>query len=204
MNLEEQMEEIRREVLALTSSPLYQYRIENNYFPVIGEGSLQASIIFVGEAPGKTEALTSKPFCGRSGKLLDELLASVSLRREDVYITSVVKDRPQDNRDPTQGEIELYGPFLDRQFEIIKPKVIVLLGRISMKYVFTRGGVENQLLPISDIHGQVVNATFPWGDAVLLPLYHPAYALYNGSKKQILLEDFKSKDQWKIFAQRVN
>lgn len=192
MSRKEKMEEIQKEILALTSSPLYQYRTENNYFPVIGEGSLDADIMFVGEAPGKTEALTSKPFCGRSGKLLDELLASVSLRREDVYITSVVKDRPQDNRDPTQEEIELYGPFLDRQLAIIKPKVIVLLGRISMKYVFTQGKVVEQLLSISEIHGQVVNATFPWGDAVLLPLYHPAYALYNGSKKQILLEDFKN------------
>lgn len=193
---EKGMSRISKEVLKLSESPLYKYRIENKYFPVIGEGSLDANIMFVGEAPGKTEAETSKPFCGRSGKLLDELLASVSLQRADVYITSVVKDRPQDNRDPTQEEVELYGPFLDRQFEIIRPKVIVLLGRISMKYVFTQGKVAKQLLSISDIHGQVVNATFSWGDAVLLPLYHPAYALYNGSKKQILLEDFKKLKQF--------
>lgn len=189
---EKEMNKISKEVLNLSGTSLYEYRIENNYFPVIGEGSLDAKVFFVGEAPGKTEALTSKPFCGRSGKFLDELLDSISLKREDVYITSVVKDRPQDNRDPTQAEIDLYGPFLDRQFEIVKPSVVVLLGRISMKYVFIKAGLEDKLTPIAEMHGKIYKAKFSWGEVTLIPMYHPAYALYNGSKKQILFEDFKS------------
>lgn len=182
---------IRNELLDLKESPLYAFRIINNYFPVVGEGSLDAQIVFVGEAPGETEAKTARPFCGRSGKLLDEMLASINLDREKVYITNLVKDRPEDNRDPSSEEIELYAPFLDRQLAIIQPKVIVMLGRISMKYLFTKGGVANELQPIGAMHGQIYNGEFNWGEAILLPLYHPAAALYNGSMKQVLFDDFK-------------
>jgi uracil-DNA glycosylase len=89
MDKDRELSLIREEVAALTSSPLYAYRKENNYLPVVGEGSVEAEIMFVGEAPGKNEALTGKPFCGRAGKLLDELLASINLPRESVYITSI-------------------------------------------------------------------------------------------------------------------
>lgn len=186
-----EIEKIRKEVVNLKQSSLYEYRTAHNYVPVIGEGSYDASIVFVGEAPGENEAKTGKPFCGRSGKLLDELLASIRLDRQNVYITNVVNDRPQDNRDPTQEEINLYSTYLYKQFAVIQPKVIVMLGRISMKAVFTHAGIENKLLPIGDIHGKSIKATFPWGEAMVMPLYHPAYALYNGSKKQILFDDFK-------------
>lgn len=191
MKKEALMQEIVDEIIACTDSPLYQYRIENKYVPVIGEGSLSAKIFFVGEAPGKTEAETGKPFCGRSGKFLDEMLASIGLERKNVYITSVVKDRPEDNRDPTANEIALYGPYLDRQFNIIKPKVIVLLGRISMKYVFAKAGIEDQLDTIGTMHGKVYGGNLSYGKVVLLPLYHPAAALYNPKSKHVLLEDFK-------------
>jgi DNA polymerase len=157
----------------------------------VGEGALDAQIVFVGEAPGETEAKSARPFCGRSGKLLDEMLASINLDREKVYITNLVKDRPEDNRDPTDEEIALYAPFLDRQLAIIQPKVIVMLGRISMKYLFMKGKVEDELLPIGKMHGRVSKGTFDWGEAILLPLYHPAVALYNGSMKQVLFDDFK-------------
>jgi uracil-DNA glycosylase len=187
----EAMEMIEKEILARIDSPLYEYRMKNNYLPVIGEGSLQAKIFFIGEAPGKTEAETGKPFIGRSGKFLSEMLHSVGLAREDVYITSVVKDRPQDNRDPTAKEIALYGPYLDRQLEIIKPKVIVLLGRISMKYMFKCAGIEDQLDTIGTMHGKVYEGRLSYGKVILLPLYHPAAALYNPKNKQVLLEDFK-------------
>lgn len=185
------MQQIVEEIMVRADSPLYHYRIENDYIPVIGEGSLSAKIFFVGEAPGKTEAETGRPFCGRSGKFLDEMLASIGLERANVYITSVVKDRPQDNRDPTLKEIALYGPYLDRQFDIIKPKIIVLLGRISMKYVFKLAGIEDQLDTIGNMHGKVYEGKLPHGKVILLPLYHPAAALYNQKNKQILLEDFK-------------
>jgi DNA polymerase len=185
------MQRIVNEIAVRTDSPLYQYRIENNYVPVIGEGSLSAKIFFVGEAPGKTEAETGKPFCGRSGKFLTEMLHSIGLERMNVYITSVVKDRPQDNRDPTPKEIALYGPYLDRQLEIIKPKVIVLLGRISMKYIFKLAGIEDTLETIGSMHGKVYEGKLSYGKVILLPLYHPAAALYNPKNKQVLLEDFK-------------
>lgn len=185
------MQQIVDEIVARTDSPLYEYRKEHNYIPVIGEGSLDADVFFVGEAPGKTEAETGKPFCGRSGKFLTEMIESIGLHRKDVYITSVVKDRPQDNRDPTKQEIELYGPYLDRQFEIIKPKVIVLLGRISTNYVFEKAGIGDQLETIGSMHGKEYVGKLSYGKVVLLPLYHPAAALYNPKSKTTLMEDFK-------------
>jgi uracil-DNA glycosylase family 4 len=129
----EEMKRIRDEIMDLKGSPLYKERVENGYFPVIGAGSHDAKIMFIGEAPGKNEAKTGRPFCGASGRILDELLASIKMKREDIYITNIVKDRPTGNRDPRSEEIEMYAPFLDRQIEIIKPSVIVTLGRFSME-----------------------------------------------------------------------
>jgi len=181
------MKEIRDEVVNLTSSTIYKYRIENNFVPVIGAGSHDASIMFVGEAPGANEAKKGIPFCGASGKFLDEMLSSISLDRSKVYITNLVKDRPEENRDPTEAEISLYSPFLDRQIEIIKPSVIVCLGRYSMTYIMKKYGFESELLPISKIHGKV----FKNKNIDIICLYHPAVALYNGSMRKVLLEDFK-------------
>src|SRR2546423_1687564 len=103
----EQLKKVREEILNLKDSPLYAYRKENNYFPVIGEGNQGAHVMFIGEAPGKNEALTGKPFCGASGKILDQMLARIGVSRDNVYITNIVKDRPPENRDPTPHEIEL-------------------------------------------------------------------------------------------------
>lgn len=178
---------IKDEVLGLTTSPLYGNRIENKYFPVIGEGSHSADVMFIGEAPGENEAKTGRPFCGRAGKVLDGLLASVGIERKDVYVTNIVKDRPPKNRDPLPDEIELYAPFLDRQIDIIKPKVIATLGRFSMQYVMSRYGLEFELDSISKIHGKV----FPAKNFKLVPLYHPAAAIYNQHLLSTLEEDFK-------------
>jgi DNA polymerase len=191
MDKHEAMKRIDAEILDLNASPLYAYRVENKYLPVVGEGSLSADIFFVGEAPGRKEAETGRPFCGRSGKFLDEMLASIGLERQNVYITSVIKDRPEDNRDPTQEEIALYGPYLARQFDIVQPRVIVLLGRISMKYVFSLCGMAGELSTIGTMHGKAYEAELPHGRVVLLPLYHPAAALYNPKNRQVLLEDFR-------------
>src|SRR3989344_3034494 len=128
-NREEVLSKIKEEIVNLNKSPLYKIRIKNKVFPVIGEGSHHAKIIFIGEAPGRNEAATGRPFCGAAGKVLDELLASVNIERKDVYITNIVKDRPPFNRDPLPEEIKVYGPFLDRQIEIIQPEVIATLGR---------------------------------------------------------------------------
>ncbi|MFZ2522532.1 MAG: uracil-DNA glycosylase [Minisyncoccia bacterium] len=194
MSLEERfekMKEIRDEVLHLKDSPLYQYRIDNKFFPVVGEGSHVAHIMFVGEAPGKNEAETARPFCGRSGKILDEMLESIKLNRSDVYITNIVKDRPPENRDPSEEEIKIYAPFLDRQIDIIRPQVIATLGRFSMKYIMEKFGLNDKVGQISDLHGKEFPATSSYGPVSIIPLYHPAVALYDGSNKQTLLNDFK-------------
>lgn len=187
----EKMKEIRDELLAFKKSPLYEYRTANKYFPVVGEGSHMASIMFVGEAPGKSEAETARPFCGRSGKFLGEMIASIGLKRADVYITNVVKDRPPENRDPTQEEIDLYSPFLDRQIEIIQPKVIVGLGRFSGEYLMQKLGIGDQIDSISKIHGKEFEAETSYGKVIIVSLYHPAVALYNGSNRETLLKDFQ-------------
>lgn len=185
------LKQINDELVNFKESPLYKYRIENNYHPVVGEGSHYAKIIFIGEAPGKNEALTAKPFCGASGRILDELLRSINLKREDVYVSNIVKDRPPENRDPTPQEIELYAPFLDRQINIIQPAVIATLGRFSMKYIMDKFQLFQEAGPISKLHGQIFEAKSSWGTVKIIPLYHPAVALYGASKKVDLLNDFK-------------
>ncbi len=192
----ELMKKIRDEVLNLKESPLCQERIKNKVFPVIGEGSHNAHIMFVGEAPGKNEAATGKPFCGASGRILNELLESVGIKREDVYVTNIVKDRPPENRDPLPSEIEIYGPFLDRQIEIIQPKVIATLGRFSMVYVMKRLGLGELLTSISAMHGKSFEAKTSYGTVKIIPLYHPAVALYNGSTKETLKVDFQILKQY--------
>lgn len=194
MSLEERfekMKEIRDEIFHLKDSPLYNYRVENKFFPVVGEGSHVAHIMFVGEAPGKNEAETARPFCGRSGKVLDEMLESINLNRSDVYITNIVKDRPPENRDPNEEEIKIYGPFLDRQIEIIKPQVIATLGRYSMKYIMEKFELADKVGPISELHGKEFPTKASYGPINVIPLYHPAVALYNGSNKDTLLSDFQ-------------
>ncbi len=187
---DEALKKIKDEIVNLTDSPLYSYRQENGYFPVIGEGSHVAKIMFIGEAPGETEAKTGRPFCGRAGKILDELLKSIGIDRSNVYITNIVKDRPPKNRDPLPSEIELYAPFLDRQIAIIKPKVIATLGRFSMQYIMTRYGLEWELGPISRIHGRVFETKLGGEELSVVPLYHPAAAIYNQSLLKNLKEDF--------------
>lgn len=146
---------------------------------VFGDGNADADIVFVGEAPGKNEDLQGLPFVGAAGKFLDEMLESVDLVRSDVYITNIVKYRPPNNRDPLPEEKAEFLPYLHRQLEVIRPKVLITLGRHSME----------QFIPdrrISDIHGQPKRVR----GQVILPLYHPAAALYNGGLRETLLEDF--------------
>ncbi len=187
----ELMKKIKDEVLTLKDSFLVEERIKNGVFPVIGEGSHFAKIMFVGEAPGANEAKTGRPFVGASGKFLNVLLESVGIKRDDIYITNIVKDRPPQNRDPRPDEIEQYGPFLDRQIDIIKPKVIATLGRFSMMYVMKRMGLEDKIEPIGEAHGKSYTAKSSYGTVDIIPLYHPAVALYNGSMRDVLKKDFE-------------
>ena len=177
--------------MALSASPLYAERVKNGVFPVIGEGDHFAKIMFVGEAPGLNEAKSGRPFCGASGRILDELLASVEIARQSVYVTNVVKDRPPENRDPMPEEIAIYAPFLDRQIEIIQPKIIATLGRFSMNYIMKKFDLDLELEPISKIHGKSFDAQALYGPIKIVTFYHPAFALYGGTGKKMLLEDFK-------------
>jgi len=187
----DQMKKMYDELCVLKTSPLYTYRTENKYFPVIGEGSHDAQIMFVGEAPGRNEAKTGKPFCGAAGKILDELLASAGINRPDVYVTNIVKDRPQENRDPTLEEIKIYGSFLDRQIEIIQPKVIATLGRYAMGYVMKKFGLDAELEPIGQAHGKAYDAKASYGDIKIVVLYHPCATIYNRKKLPILIKDIQ-------------
>lgn len=146
---------------------------------VFGDGSPNAPIVFIGEAPGKNEDKQGLPFVGAAGKFLNEMLGNIGLGRNDVYITNIVKYRPPANRDPAPEEKTAFLPFLRRQLEIIKPKLVVTLGRHSMECFLPR-------LKISDCHGQPKRLR----GQVYLPLFHPAAALYNGSMRQTLLDDF--------------
>lgn len=150
---------------------------------VIGDGTLDAEIVFIGEAPGKNEDEQGLPFVGAAGKFLNEMLATVGLERKDVYITNIVKYRPPNNRDPLPDEKKAFWPFLVRQLNVIEPKIIVTLGRHSMEY-FLPG------MKISQIHGEPKRVAFGDRKAVIVPLFHPAAALYNGSMRQTLIDDF--------------
>jgi DNA polymerase len=192
----EKMRKIKEEILHLTQSPLYEYRTSNNYFPVIGEGTHDAKIVFIGEAPGKNEAQTGKPFCGASGRVLSEMLESINLSREDVYITNIVKDRPQDNRDPLPEEIKLYSPFLDEQINIIQPQIIATLGRFSMKYILEKFNCPESIQTITNLHGKLIPTKAAYGPIHIVPLYHPAVALYSGSSKKTLIADMQTLAQF--------
>ncbi len=161
---------------------------------VPGEGSATAEVMFIGEGPGKNEDEQGRPFVGAAGKLLDELMASINLKREDVYIANVVKCRPPNNRDPLPEEVAACWPWLEKQIFLIKPKLIIPLGRHSLM----------RFLPnarISADHGQAkrkpIKSTSPdlaTEDPlriVFFPCYHPAAALYNGSLREVLLKDFR-------------
>lgn len=157
--------------------------------PVVGEGNLKADVMFIGEAPGYWEDKKGKPFVGKAGELLDEIFDSVDLEREETYITNVLKCRPPDNRNPRKKEIEACTPYLDEQMNIIKPEAICPMGNFAVEYIFKKFGLEPKR--ISKIHGRVFEIRTLDLKAKVVPLYHPAFALYNPNEKSTLKEDFK-------------
>ena len=185
-----QLEALAEEIQHLETSPLYAYRQEKGYKPVIGEGAPDARIMFIGEAPGAQEAKSGRPFVGNAGRVLDGLLSSIDLKREDVYITNVVKDRPPENRDPRVDEIALYSPFLRRQIEIIQPRVIAPLGRFAMDFILEHFGLAEHGQPIGTLHGVPLDAEAAYGPVTIVPLYHPAAAFYNEELKSVMEIDF--------------
>lgn len=152
-----------------------------NQNPVPGEGDPNSEIMFIGEAPGKKENETGRPFVGAAGKFLAEMLESIGLTREDVFIANTLKYQPPENRDPEPSEIEHQLPFLKKQIAIIQPKLICFLGRHAISAILPDLGQT-----ISQVHGQLIEKD---GQAYL-PLYHPAAALYNGGMRETLLADF--------------
>ena len=152
--------------------------------PVFGNGNPDSKIVFIGEAPGKKEDETGTPFVGAAGKFLAEMLASIGMKREDIYITNIVKYRPPDNRDPEPQEKKDCADWLKAELEFINPKLIVFLGRHSMNHFFPD-------LKVSEAHGKFMHAELPnFPIHNFLPLYHPAAALYNGGLRTELLKDF--------------
>ncbi|MCK4453942.1 uracil-DNA glycosylase [Candidatus Parcubacteria bacterium] len=185
--IEKELRKIKDEVLRCQKCVLYQTRT----YPVIGEGNHQAKIVFIGEAPGESEDKTGRPFCGAAGKVLDELLNSAGIERTDVYICNILKCRPPENRNPKIEEIEACTPYLLKQIEIIKPKVICTLGNFSTAFIFEKYGLKDKIEGISKIHGNVFEAKTLFGSLKIIPLYHPAAATYNPNMKETLKKDFQ-------------
>lgn len=176
MNKQQELDKIKEDIVSQNICPALAAAATQLVF---GDGNPDAELVFIGEAPGKNEDLQGLPFVGAAGKFLNEMLESIGLLRKDVYITNIVKYRPPDNRDPSNEEKAAFLPFLRSQLEVIKPKLVVTLGRHSM----------DSLLPglqISKCHGQPKRLT----GQVYLPLFHPAAALYNGSLRATLMQDF--------------
>ncbi|PZC44270.1 MAG: DNA polymerase [Chloroflexi bacterium] len=147
---------------------------------VPGEGNYDAQVMMIGEAPGSNEDKTGRPFAGRAGNLLNELLDSVSIKRSQIYITNTLKCRPPSNRDPQQTEINSCEPYLALQISLINPSIIITLGRFSFSKFFPN-------ITLSKARGIVRE----WNGIKILPMYHPAAALYNPSLKPKLLQDFQ-------------
>lgn len=173
----QQLEQIKADILKQNVCPDLAKSAKNL---VMGDGNADAEIVFIGEAPGKNEDEQGLPFVGAAGKFLNEMLASIGLERSDIYITNIVKYRPPNNRDPYPDEKAAFLPFLKEQIEVIKPKLIVTLGRHSMEVLLP------DTLRISQCHGQPKR----YNGQVYMPLFHPAAALYNGAMRETLMEDF--------------
>ena len=156
---------------------------------VIDKGSLDAKIMFIGEAPGHNEDIQGRPFVGKAGKILDELLDSIDLKRSDVFIANILICRPPKNRNPLSSEINMCKKYLDMQIEIIQPKIIAPMGNFATSYIFKKFGLKVD--KISNIHGRIYRINNISDVIKIIPLYHPAIATYNINNKKILFEDFK-------------
>ncbi|HDI31964.1 MAG TPA: uracil-DNA glycosylase [Thermofilum sp.] len=181
----EKIKEIANEIISCTKCPLYASR--RNAVP--GEGDPCSGVMMIGEAPGVYEDEQGKPFVGAAGKLLTTLLQSIGLSRDEIYITNLVKCRPPGNRDPKDSEIKACSPYLKKQVAVIRPYLIVTLGRHSTRYFFNISG--RSFNSIMKVRGKFYSLSFNDVTFTLLPTLHPAAALYNPSLRRILEEDFK-------------
>lgn len=175
-----QLEDVHRRILSCTACPLNRNRTK----AVPGEGSSTAQVMLIGEAPGYQEDQQGRPFVGPAGQYLNELLAKVGLRRDDVFITNMVKCRPPDNRDPYPGEVAQCKQYLDVQIEQIRPKIIVPLGRHALARWFPQETISKARARARRV-----------GNVIVFPLYHPAAALHNQSLRRTIEEDFQQLGQ---------
>lgn len=181
----EDWDSLVKEILTCTKCKLHSYRKN----PVPGEGCLNPILMFVGEAPGSKEDEEGRPFVGAAGRLLTELIQSIGLTREEVYITNIVKCRPPNNRDPEEDEIQACSPYLIRQIKLLKPKIIVALGRHSAKFLFEQAGLKWVSMGVN--HGKVYSSKVAGVEVKIMATYHPAAALYNPAQRSILEKDFE-------------
>ncbi|MBU1177511.1 uracil-DNA glycosylase [Patescibacteria group bacterium] len=184
---DELLKKIKDEVIGCKKCSLSKTRT----LPVIGQGDHKAKIMFVGEAPGANEDKTGVPFCGQSGNILTELLNSIGLQRENVYICNILKCRPPENRNPQANEIEACISYLEKQIEVIKPKIIGALGNYAVSHILKKYNLDDQIQGISKMRGKIFKVKVSFGEIKIIPLYHPAVAAYNANMKDILKEDFK-------------
>ena len=187
---EQRLGALARRMKGELNTELAELREQNDQHFVFGQGDPNAEVVFVGEAPGRQEAETGRPFIGSAGKILTEMLEEIGLERASIYITNVVKDRPPGNRKPRKGEIEAYQPYLFEQLSIIRSKVVVPLGLVATKVLLQEFHAAIKSLRMKDIHGQVIEATADWGALIILPMYHPAASFYGSLSKADLQEDF--------------
>ena len=193
MNKTQLLNELKKEVEKCRRCPLSKTRTK----VVFGTGSIAANLMIVSEAPGYWEDQKGEPFVGAAGKVLNELLESIEVKREEIYIANILKCRPPSNRNPQKEEIEACASYLDRQIEIIRPEVICTLGNYSTKYIFEKYALEKQIQGISKIHGKVFEPKTLFESIKIIPLYHPAVATYNPNMKETLKEDFKILEKFK-------
>ena len=186
LEVEKEIKQLEHAIVSCKKCELWKTRKN----PVVGDGSLNASVMFIGEAPGHHEDLQGIPFVGRAGKVFDELLQSIGLERKEVYVCNILKCRPPDNRNPFDPEIKACTPYLDRQITAIKPKVIGTLGNFATSYVLEKFGLQAE--KIGKIHGKTFHIKNLLFESRIIPLYHPAAATYNPNMKSVLMDDFKA------------
>jgi len=182
---QEKYQKLRDKIAACTRCSLHETRTNT----VPGEGDICARIMFIGEAPGKNEDEQGIPFIGRAGKIFDQLLESIGLTREQIYLCNILKCRPPGNRNPLSTEIAACIGSLDLQIKLINPEVIGTLGNFSTTYIFEKFSMP--LVKISSVAGRVINVDTPFGKKKIVPLFHPAVATYSPKKIEILLEHFQ-------------
>lgn len=187
----ERLDALAREVINELDTELANIRRQGGKHCVFGEGDPGARVVFIGEAPGRKESETGRPFVGAAGKLLDQMLVKIGLERESVYITNVVKDRPPGNRKPRVGEIEAYRQYLFDQIDIIQPRVIVPLGNVSTSVILNKFDVRAVSKKMGDLHGKIFACDVDWGQVAILPMYHPAASFYGSLTRADLQADFE-------------